>query len=80
MAVASVRLDPETSARLAALSARTGRSQSFYLRQAVEHHLDELEHVYGLLADVEAVRAGRLGTVSLDELAVERGVAEREPY
>lgn len=68
MTATSVRLDAETSARLAALAERTGRSQSFYLRQAVERHLDELEHVYGLMADVEDVRAGRLGTVSLDEL------------
>lgn len=68
MVAMSVRLDAETSSRLAALAERTGRSQSFYLRQAIEQHLDELEHVYGLIADVEDVRAGRLGTVSLDEL------------
>ncbi|WP_297742297.1 TraY domain-containing protein [uncultured Tessaracoccus sp.] len=68
MTATSVRLDAETSARLAALAERTGRSQSFYLRQAVEQHLDELEHIYGLMADVEDVRAGRLATVSLDEL------------
>lgn len=74
MAATSVRLDAATSARLAALAERTGRSQSFYLRQAVEQHLDELEHVYGLVADVEAVRAGRLATVSLDELAAECGL------
>nr|WP_297747300.1 TraY domain-containing protein [uncultured Tessaracoccus sp.] len=63
-----VSLGAATSARLAALAERTGRSQSFYLRQAIEHHLDELEHVYGLMADVKDVRTGRLGTVSLDEL------------
>lgn len=68
MTATSVRLDAETSARLAALAERTGRSQSFYLRQAVEQHLDALEHIYGLMADVEDVRASRLGTVSLDEL------------
>lgn len=74
MTATSVRLDAATSARLAALAERTGRSQSFYLRQALTHHLDELEHVYGLLADVEDVRAGRLATVSLDELAAECGL------
>ncbi|WP_296137022.1 TraY domain-containing protein [uncultured Tessaracoccus sp.] len=74
MTPTSVELDPATSARLAALAARTGRSEAFYLRQALETHLDELEYVYGLAADVEDVRAGRLGTISLDELVAECGL------
>lgn len=70
----SVRLDDDTAQRLAALAERTGRSQSFYLREAITQYLDELEQIYGLLADVEAVRAGRMGTISLDELAAECGL------
>ena len=49
----SVRLTPEEEARLNALAARTGRSKTFYVRQAIEAHLDELEELYW--AD-EAVR------------------------
>ncbi len=49
----SVRLTPEEEARLDALAARTGRSKTFYVRQAIESHLDELEELYW--AD-EAVR------------------------
>ena len=49
----SVRLTAEAEARLDALAARTGRSKTFYVRQAIEAHLDELEELYW--AD-EAVR------------------------
>jgi RHH-type rel operon transcriptional repressor/antitoxin RelB len=49
----SVRLTAEEEARLDALAARTGRSKTFYVRQAIEAHLDELEDLYW--AD-EAVR------------------------
>ena len=42
----SVRLTPEEEARLNALAARTGRSKTFYVRQAIEAHLDELEELY----------------------------------
>lgn len=49
----SVRLTAEEEARLDALAARTGRSKTFYVRQAIEAHLDELEELYW--AD-EAVR------------------------
>ena len=49
----SVRLTADEEARLNALAARTGRSKTFYVRQAIEAHLDELEELYW--AD-EAVR------------------------
>ena len=42
----SVRLTKEEEARLDALAARTGRSKTFYVRQAIEAHLDELEELY----------------------------------
>jgi RHH-type rel operon transcriptional repressor/antitoxin RelB len=38
----SVRLTPDEEARLDALAARTGR-KTFYVREAIEAHLDELE-------------------------------------
>ena len=49
----SIRLTAEEEARLDALAARTGRSKTFYVRQAIEAHLNELEELYW--AD-EAVR------------------------
>ncbi|MDJ0322370.1 DUF6290 family protein [Cryobacterium sp. PH31-AA6] len=39
----SVRLTPEDEQRLEQLAARTGRSKSFYVREAIHEHLDDLE-------------------------------------
>ena len=48
----SIRLTEEEEVRLEALAARTCRSKSFYVRQAIRAHLDELEELY---QDHEAV-------------------------
>lgn len=47
----AVRLDSETEKRLATLAEKTGRTKSFYLRKALQDHLDEMEDYYlGMLA------------------------------
>lgn len=42
----AVRLDAEIEKRLEALAARTGRTKTFYAREAIEAHLDDLEDFY----------------------------------
>jgi RHH-type rel operon transcriptional repressor/antitoxin RelB len=42
----SIRLTPEDQARLERLARRTGRSKTFYVREAIHEHLDELEERY----------------------------------
>ena len=42
----AVRLDDETERRLDALAARTGRTKTFYAREAIEAHLDDLENFH----------------------------------
>ena len=42
----SVKLSDETGAKLERLAARTGRSKSYYLREAVETHIDQLVRDY----------------------------------
>ncbi|MGH3494863.1 MAG: type II toxin-antitoxin system RelB family antitoxin [Sciscionella sp.] len=39
----SIRLTPEDEARLEQLARRTGRSKTFYVREAIHEHLDEME-------------------------------------
>ena len=61
--VVSVRLDADVKRRLDALSAATGRSVAYYVREALEQRLDELEYAYQLRAEAEAIRKGELGTI-----------------
>jgi RHH-type rel operon transcriptional repressor/antitoxin RelB len=46
---AAVRLPDETFARLQDLAEKTGRTATFYIREAIEEHLEDLEDTY--LAD-----------------------------
>lgn len=42
----AVRLSAEIQKRLDQLAARTGRTKTFYAREAIEAHLDDLEDFY----------------------------------
>ncbi len=67
----AVRLPDETHARLKALAARTGRTVSFYIRLAVEEHLEAIEDLNAAeQALIEHRRSGDR-TLSLDELDAE---------
>jgi len=64
----AVRIPETTQARLDKLAKLTGRPKSFYVRQALETHLDEIEDTYTALYRLE--NPARRWT--LDEL--ERGL------
>lgn len=66
--VISLRVDAQQKRRLDQLAEKTGRPGAFYLRQALNRYLDELEYVYTLQAEAEAARRGELATITLDEL------------
>jgi RHH-type transcriptional regulator, rel operon repressor / antitoxin RelB len=44
--VLALRLPPDIEARLEELAKRTGRSKSFYAREAILEHLEDLEDTY----------------------------------
>jgi len=44
--VLAVRLSEELENRLAALATKTGRTKTFYAREAIETYLEELEDYY----------------------------------
>jgi RHH-type rel operon transcriptional repressor/antitoxin RelB len=60
----TVRLPPDIEKRLAALARRTGRSKSFYAREAILRHLEDLEDYH--LAQRRLARGGE--RVTLEEL------------
>ncbi|TVR65192.1 MAG: ribbon-helix-helix protein, CopG family [Spirochaetaceae bacterium] len=49
----AVRLDPETEERLNRLAHETGRSKSYYVKQAIENFLEEREDYLLALAVIE---------------------------
>jgi RHH-type rel operon transcriptional repressor/antitoxin RelB len=42
----AVRLDKDLEKRLERLAEKTGRTKTFYAREAIETHLDDLEDFY----------------------------------
>ncbi|WDZ92423.1 TraY domain-containing protein [Nocardiopsis sp. HUAS JQ3] len=70
----ALRLPAEIEDRLEALAKETGRSKSFYAREAIVAHLDELEEVYLAERRLEDLRAGRSGTTPLSEVMDEHDV------
>lgn len=42
----AVRLDKEIEERLERLAVKTGRTKTFYAREAIEAHLDDLEDFF----------------------------------
>jgi RHH-type rel operon transcriptional repressor/antitoxin RelB len=63
----AIRLPAEIEKRLERLAKRTGRTKSFYAREAIIEHLDDLEDIY--LADQVYARylRGEEKTISLKE-------------
>ncbi len=72
----SVRLPDDIEERLNALAAETGRSKAYYIREAVTEHLDDLEDVYLAEKRLEALRAGKSLTFTLEEVEARLGLAD----
>ena len=52
----ALRLPPEIEHRLEALAKKTGRTKSYYARQAIVEYLDDIEDYYLAAARVEEAR------------------------
>jgi RHH-type transcriptional regulator, rel operon repressor / antitoxin RelB len=74
MGAISVKLPDEVVKRLSELSARTGRSKAFYMIEALQEHLDDLEDLYLAEQRLADVRAGRSALHSLDDVERELGL------
>ena len=64
----SIRLPQEVEHRLEVLSQQTGRTKSFYVKEAILEHLDNLEDIYVAERRLEDIRAGRTSPVPLEEV------------
>lgn len=54
----ALRLPADVESRLEELAKRTGRTKSYYAREAIIEHLAELEELYLAEAELEAIRKG----------------------
>ena len=73
----SIRLDDELAARLERLARLTGRSKSFYVKQAIENHIEDLEDLYAAQQVAKRVAEGRERLIPLEQVERELGLADR---
>ncbi len=72
----AIRLPPEIESRLTALAQKTGRTKTFYARQAILAHLENLEDAYLAQAEYEAFRASGRKAIPGEDVERERGLAD----
>lgn len=70
----SIRLPHEIENRLEKLSLQTGRSKSFYVKEAILEHLDDIEDVYLAEKRLEDIRKGRTQTIPLQKVMKKYGM------
>lgn len=64
----ALRLPEDIDARLAALAKKTGRTKSFYAREAIVEYIDDLEDLYLAQKRSALIDKGKTRTMSLEEV------------
>ena len=72
----AIRLPTDIGDRLDRLAKTTGRTRTFYAREAILEHLDQLEDLYLAEQRLTDNRAGRSRTYTLEEVERELGPAD----
>ena len=72
----AIRLPKELEDRLDRLAKETGRTKTYYVREAITEHLSELEEIYLAERVLERVRAGTESTVPLEDMIARYGVED----
>ena len=70
----AIRLPLSIEKRLDKLARRTGRTKTYYVREAILEHLEDLEHLYLAERALDRVRSGEERTIPLKEVAKRHGV------
>ncbi|MFA7624822.1 MAG: DUF6290 family protein [Pusillimonas sp.] len=70
----AIRLPKEIESRLEALAQATGRTKTFYAREAILEHLDDLEDLYLAEQRLIDIRTGRSQTVPLEDVMKRYGM------
>lgn len=72
----AIRLPEEIEKRLDALAKETGRTKSFYVREAILEHLDDLEDIYLAEQRLADIHAGRVKTIPLEKVMKDLGMVD----
>ena len=72
----AIRLPKEIEARLRDLAEKTGRTKTFYVREAILEHLDDLEDLYLAEKRYEDLIAGRTKAIPLEEVMKRYGMED----
>lgn len=72
----SIRLPSDLEARLKDLAAKTGRTKSYYITEAIREHLDDLEDVYLAEQRLADIRSGKTQAARIEEVMKRYGVED----
>ena len=72
----TIRLPTDIEERLEQLAKATGRTKTFYAREAILRHLEDLEDVYLAEQALIELREGRSRTYTLEEVARDLGLED----
>jgi RHH-type rel operon transcriptional repressor/antitoxin RelB len=72
----AIRLPERIEKRLARLAKRTGRTKTYYAREAILKHLDDLEDIYLAEKRMEAIESGRVKTIPIEEVMRQHGLED----
>jgi RHH-type transcriptional regulator, rel operon repressor / antitoxin RelB len=70
----AIRLPQSVERRLEKLARRTGRTKTYYVREAILQHLDDLEDIYLAQQTLERIRSGEERTLPLKDVLKRHGL------
>ncbi len=70
----AIRLPESIEKRLEKLAQRTGRTKTYYVREAILQHLDDLEDMYLAERVLDRIRDGEENTVPLEDVMKRHGL------
>ena len=76
MSRVAFHLPDAVSQRLQKLAARTGRSETEYMIEAIREYLDDLEDVHIAEQRLKEIREGRAQTVPLEKVMKDHGLED----
>ena len=72
----AIRLPADVEKRLEALAQATCRTKTFYAREAILEHLDDLEDLYLAEQRLIDIRSGKTQTLSLEDVMKHHGLED----